>query len=47
MDERPRPDIDHTRDALRRHDERLAEDEETEEEVAEEKAREQDEDDED
>ena len=47
MDERPRPDIDHTRDALRRHDERLAEDEEHEKEVAEEPAREQDEDDED
>ena len=28
MPERPRPDIDHTRDALRRHDERVAEDEE-------------------
>jgi hypothetical protein len=26
--ERPRPDIDHTREALRQHDDRLAEDEE-------------------
>jgi hypothetical protein len=24
MPERPRPDIDHTREALRRHDERVA-----------------------
>ena len=28
MPERPRPDIDQTREALRRHDERIAEDEE-------------------
>ena len=26
--ERPRPDIDHTREALRQHDDRVAEDEE-------------------
>jgi hypothetical protein len=31
MTERPRPDIDHTREALRQHDERVAEDEEDEE----------------
>ena len=31
MPERPRPDIDHTREALRQHDERVAEDEEEEE----------------
>jgi hypothetical protein len=31
MPERPRPDMDHIRDALRRHDERVAEDEEEEE----------------
>jgi hypothetical protein len=30
MPERPRPDIDHTREALRQHDERVAEDEEEE-----------------
>ena len=30
--ERPRPDLDHTREALRRHDERVDEDEELEEE---------------
>jgi hypothetical protein len=39
MPERPRPDIDHTREALRQHDERVAEDEaeaEREEESAEE-----------
>jgi hypothetical protein len=39
MAERPRPDIDHTREALRQHDERVAEDEaeaEREEESAEE-----------
>ena len=29
--ERPRPDLDHTREALRRHDERVEEDEELEE----------------
>jgi hypothetical protein len=28
MDERPRPDIDHTREAMRQHDERVAADEE-------------------
>ena len=28
MPERPRPDMDQTREALRRHDERVAEDEE-------------------
>jgi hypothetical protein len=28
MTERPRPDMDHTREALRQHDERVAEDEE-------------------
>ena len=28
MPERPRPDIEHTREALRQHDERIAEDEE-------------------
>ena len=28
MPERPRPDMDHTREALRQHDERVAEDEE-------------------
>ena len=31
MPERPRPDIDHTREALRQHDERVAEDDEEEE----------------
>ena len=31
MPERPRPDMDHTREALRQHDERVAEDEEDEE----------------
>ncbi len=40
MPERPRPDIDHTREALRQHDERVSEDEEEaareEEEAAEE-----------
>jgi hypothetical protein len=30
--ERPRPDIEHTREALRQHDERVSEDEELEEE---------------
>ena len=30
MPKRPRPDIDHTREALRQHDERVAEDEEEE-----------------
>ena len=28
MAERPRPDIEHTREALREHDERVSEDEE-------------------
>jgi hypothetical protein len=28
MPERPRPDIEHTREALRQHDERVTEDEE-------------------
>ena len=36
MPERPRPDIDHTREALRQHDERVAEDEEEAEREAEE-----------
>jgi hypothetical protein len=31
MPERPRPEIDHTREALRRHDERVADQEEPEE----------------
>jgi hypothetical protein len=31
MPERPRPDMDHTREALRQHDERVAEEEEEEE----------------
>jgi hypothetical protein len=31
MPERPRPDIDQTREALRQHDERVAEEEEEEE----------------
>ena len=40
MPERPRPDMDHTREALRQHDERVAEDEEEEErEAAEERRR--------
>jgi hypothetical protein len=30
MPKRPRPDVDHTREALRQHDERVAEDEEEE-----------------
>jgi len=30
MPERPGPDVDHTREALRQHDERVAEDEEEE-----------------
>ena len=29
MDERPRPDMDQTREALRRHDERVEEDQES------------------
>ena len=36
MPERPRPDIDQTREALRRHDERVAEDPAEPEEPAEE-----------
>ena len=36
MPERPRPDIEHTREALRQHDERVAEDEEAEREAEEE-----------
>ncbi len=43
MPERPRPDIDHTREALRQHDERVAEDEEEEEREEEEAAEETDE----
>ena len=34
MDERPRPDMDQTREALRRHDERIAEEPDEEEEPA-------------
>jgi hypothetical protein len=44
MPERPRPDIDHTREALRQHDERIAEDEEEAEREAAEDAAEKDED---
>ena len=36
MAERPRPDLDHTREALRQHDERVAEDEQEAEREAEE-----------
>ncbi len=36
MPERPGPDIDHTREALRQHDDRVAEDEEETEREAEE-----------
>ena len=43
MPERPRPDIDHTREALRQHDERVAEDEEEEEREEEDAAEEKDE----
>ena len=43
MPERPRPDMDHTREALRQHDERVAEDEEAER-KEEDAAEEQDED---
>jgi hypothetical protein len=42
MPERPRPDIDHTRDALRQHDERVAEDEEEADREAEDAAEEKD-----
>ena len=38
MPERPRPDIDHTRDAMRRHDERVAEEPEPEPAEAEDEA---------
>ena len=44
MPERPRPDLDHTREALRQHDERVAEDEEEEEREEENAAEEKDED---
>jgi hypothetical protein len=44
MPERPRPDIDQTREALRQHDERVAEDEEEAERKEEDAAEEQDED---
>jgi hypothetical protein len=44
MPERPRPDIDHTREALRQHDERVAEDKEEEEREEEDAAEEKDED---
>jgi hypothetical protein len=44
MPERPRPDMGHTRDALRQHDERVAEDEEEEAREAEDAAEEKDED---
>ena len=40
MPERPRPDIEHIRDALRQHDERVAEDEEEAEREAEDAAEE-------
>ena len=43
MPERPRPDIDHTREALRQHDERVAEDEEEEEREEEDAAEKKDE----
>jgi hypothetical protein len=43
MPERPRPDIDQTREALRQHDERVAEDEEEAERKEEDAAEEQDE----
>ena len=43
MPERPRPDIDQTREALRQHDERVAEDEEEEEREEEGAAEEKDE----
>ena len=36
MPERPRPDLDHTREELRQHDERVAEDEQEAEREAEE-----------
>ncbi len=42
--ERPRPDLEHTREALRQHDERVEEDEELEEEEAPEEASRSDED---
>jgi len=43
MPERPRPDMDHTREALRQHDERVAEDEEEERREEEDAAEEKDE----
>jgi hypothetical protein len=43
MPERPRPDIDHTREALRQHDERLSEDEAEEAREEDEAAKENDE----
>jgi hypothetical protein len=43
MPERPRPDMDHTREALRQHDERVAEDEEEEAREDEDAAEEKDE----
>jgi len=43
MPERPRPDMDHTREALRQHDERVAEDEEEEAREEEDAAEEKDE----
>ena len=43
MPERPRPDMNHTREALRQHDERVAEDEEEEAREAEDAAEEKDE----
>jgi hypothetical protein len=42
MPERPRPDIEHTREALRQHDERVTEDEEEAEREAEDAAEEKD-----
>ena len=44
MPERPRPDMDHTREALRQHDERVAEDEEEEAREEEDAAKEKDKD---
>ena len=44
MPERPRPDIDHIREALREHDDRVAEDEEEAEREPAEDAAEKDED---
>ncbi len=47
MGERPRPDIDHTRDALREHDERVSEDAEEPDESEAEESRSDDDADED